>query len=96
MGCSYVGGDGMAGKLREMARGEGCFLSLLFHNVRSARGKRMELLRGRVEEVGIGLRCCLPRGNVFSCRVRRGGAEGVWGPLCIKEGKGGRGGCGAN
>ena len=42
--CSYVGGDGMAGKLREMARGEGCFLSLLFHNVRSARGKRMELL----------------------------------------------------
>ena len=36
-GCEYVGGDGVGARLRGVARNGGCALSLLFHNVRSAR-----------------------------------------------------------
>ena len=38
----------MGGKLREMARGEGCSLSLLFHNVRSVKGPGLELLEAEL------------------------------------------------
>ena len=47
-GCSYVGGDGVGGRLREMAREVGCALSLMFHNVRSARGPGLELLEAEM------------------------------------------------
>ena len=47
-GCAYVGGDGVGGRLRRVAREGGCALSLLFHNVRSARGPGMELLEAEM------------------------------------------------
>ena len=37
-GCAYTGGDGVGGRLRDMAKRGGCSLSLLFHNIRSAKG----------------------------------------------------------
>ena len=47
-GCSYVGGDGVGGQLREVARSGGCSLSLLFHNIRSVKGPGLELLEGEL------------------------------------------------
>ena len=47
-GCGYLGGDEVGGKLREVAREGGCALSLLFHNIRSARGVGMELLEAEL------------------------------------------------
>ena len=47
-GCGYVGGDEVGGRLRQVAREGGCALSLLFHNVRSARGGGLELLEAEM------------------------------------------------
>ena len=47
-GCAYTGGDGLAGRLKGMAKGGGCSLSLLFHNVRSAKGPGLELLEAEL------------------------------------------------
>ena len=47
-GCAYTGGDEVAGRLRGMARVEGCGLSLLFLNIRSAKGPGLELLQAEL------------------------------------------------
>ena len=47
-GCGYVGGDGVVGRLRGLAQEGGCALSLLFHNVRSARGAGLEMLEAEL------------------------------------------------
>ena len=52
-GCSYVAGDEVGGRLGEFAREGGCALSLLFHNIRSARGPALELLEAEVRRSGV-------------------------------------------
>ena len=52
-GCGYVGGDGVGGRLREVAKEGGCALSLLCHNVRSARGPGLELLEAEMRRWGV-------------------------------------------
>ena len=52
-GCAYLGGDEVGGRLRKVARGGGCSLSLLFHNVRSVKGPGMELLEGELRRWGV-------------------------------------------
>ena len=41
--CAYLGGDRVAKRLRGLAVKGGCRLSLLFHNIRSAKGPGLEL-----------------------------------------------------
>ena len=43
-----MGGDEVGGRLREMAKRGGCSLSLLFHNIRSARGPGLELFEAEL------------------------------------------------
>ena len=43
-GCAYHGGGEVGGCLRSVARDGGCAISLMCHNIRSARGPGMELL----------------------------------------------------
>ena len=52
-GCGYIGGGEVVGRLRGVAREGGCVLSLLFHNVRSARGPGLELLEGEMRRWGV-------------------------------------------
>ena len=52
-GCAYVGGDEVGGRLRKVAQRGGCSLSLLFHNVRSAKGPGMELLEAELRRWGV-------------------------------------------
>ena len=47
-GCRYVGGNEVGGRLREVASKGGCALSLLFHNLCSARGGKLELLEAEL------------------------------------------------
>ena len=47
-GCAYLGGDEVGGRLRDVAREGGCALSLLFHNIRSAKGPGLELLEAEM------------------------------------------------
>ena len=58
-GCAYMGGDEVGGRLRDMAKGGGCSLSLLFHNVRSVGAHleelEAELSRWRVQWDVVGL-----------------------------------------
>ena len=52
-GCAYRGGDEVGGRVRGFARDGGCSLSLLFHNVRSAKGPGMELLEAELRRWGV-------------------------------------------
>ena len=52
-GCAYLGGDEVGGHLRQRAKGGGCALSLLFHNIRSAKGPGMELLEAEIKRWGV-------------------------------------------
>ena len=47
------GGDEVGGQLREVAREGGCSLSLLFHNIRSARGPGLELMEAELRRWGV-------------------------------------------
>ena len=47
-GCAYVGGDEVGGCLRGLARKGGCSLSLMCHNIRSARGRGLEMLEAEM------------------------------------------------
>ena len=47
-GCEYTGGDAVGGRLRGVAKQGGVGLSLLFYNVRSAKGPGMELLQAEL------------------------------------------------
>ena len=51
--CSYMGGEDIAGNMRKMALEGGCSLSLLFHNIRSAKGPGLELLDAEVRRWGV-------------------------------------------
>ena len=54
-GCSYMGGGLVADKQEGLVAGTGgCSLSLLFHNVRSAKGGNLELLEGEMRGWGVG------------------------------------------
>ena len=48
LGVWICRGDGVGGRLREVVREGGCSLSLLFHNVRSAKGPGFELLEAEM------------------------------------------------
>ena len=52
-GCAYVGGGEVGGKLREVAKVGGCSLSVLFHNVRSAKGPGFELFEAELRRWGV-------------------------------------------
>ena len=43
-GCEYTGYGDLTGRQREIATRGGCSLAVAFHNVRSARGRNMEML----------------------------------------------------
>ena len=51
--CAYVGGDRIFERLRGLASKGGCSLSLLCHNIRSAKGPSLELLDGELRRWGI-------------------------------------------
>ena len=51
--CAYLGGDRMAECLRSFATKSGCGLSLLCHNIRSAKGPGLELLDAELRRWGI-------------------------------------------
>ena len=46
-------GDEIRNRLREGAAKEGCSLSLLFHNIRSAKGPGLELLEAELRRWGV-------------------------------------------
>ena len=52
-GCKYTSGDELLGRLKTMAKEGGCSLSMLFHNIRSARGPGLELLEAEIRRWGI-------------------------------------------
>ena len=47
-GCAYLEGGEVGGCLRNVARDGGCGLSLMCHNIRSARGPGLELLEAEM------------------------------------------------
>ena len=51
--CSFVSGDDVMNRLREGAMKEGCSLSLMFHNIRSAKGPGLELLEAELRRWGV-------------------------------------------
>ena len=51
--CAYLGGDKMTERLRSFATNSGCGLSLLCHNIRSAKGPGLELLDAELRRWGI-------------------------------------------
>ena len=51
--CAYVGGDEIRGKLKGFAKEGGCCLSLLCHNIRSAKGPGLELLEAETRRWGV-------------------------------------------
>ena len=52
-GCLYTSGGGVSDLLKGVARDGGCSLSLLFHNIRSAKGPGLELLEAEMREWGV-------------------------------------------
>ena len=52
-GCNYHDGDAISFKLKDIAKNNGCSLSMLFHNIRSARGPGLELFEAEIRRWGI-------------------------------------------
>ena len=52
-GCAYLGGDEVRGKLKTAAKGNGCSLAIMCHNIRSAKGPGIELLEAEIRRWGI-------------------------------------------
>ena len=52
-GCKYTIGDELSNRLKKTAKDSGCSLSMLFHNIRSARGPSLELLEAEMRRWGI-------------------------------------------
>ena len=52
-GCSYTEGDEVVGKLKGLAKTGGCGLSLMFLNIRSAKGPGLELLQVELRRWGV-------------------------------------------
>ena len=51
--CSDTRGGGVADRLRGVSKNGGCSLSLMFHNIRSARGPGLELLEAELRGWGV-------------------------------------------
>ena len=51
--CAYTAGEELRGCLKSCAKQGGCSLSLLNHNIRSARGPGLELLEAEIRRWGI-------------------------------------------
>ena len=51
--CTYLGGDRISERLRGLATRRGCALSLVFHNIRSAKGPGLEMLDGELRRWGV-------------------------------------------
>ena len=52
-GCKYQEGEEISQRLKTFASGSGCSLSLLFHNIRSARGPGLELFEAEIRRWGV-------------------------------------------
>ena len=52
-GCAYMGGEEVRGCLKKASKVGGCALSLLCHNVRSAKGPGLELLEAEIRRWGV-------------------------------------------
>ena len=52
-GCAYMGGEEVRGCLKKVSKEGGCSLSLLCHNVRSAKGPGLELLEAEIRRWGV-------------------------------------------
>ena len=52
--CAYVKGNEFSNRHKEIAKGGGCSLSLLCHNIRSAKGPGLELLESELRGWGVG------------------------------------------
>ena len=52
-GCKYTRGEDVAGRQKEVGKALGCSLSLLFHNIRSAKGPSLELLEAEIRTWGV-------------------------------------------
>ena len=52
-GCSYTMGNEMTGCLRDLGKEGGCSLSMLFLNIRSAKGPGLELLEAEMNRWGV-------------------------------------------
>ena len=92
-GCSYMGGDEVGGRLRGLARDGGCSLSLLFHNVRSAKGPGMELLEAEVRRWGVQWDVVGLAETWLDEESEKGLAMGGYGVVCAsRKGKSGGGG----
>ena len=52
-GCNYVKGNDIGSQQMKISRDLGCSLSLLFHNIRSARGPGLELLEMEIRGWGV-------------------------------------------
>ena len=52
-GCNYLPGEELKGCLKKVAKESGCSLSLLCHNIRSARGPGLELLEAEMRRWGV-------------------------------------------
>ena len=52
-GCKYTPGDEVLNTLKMVAKNQGCSLSLLFHNIRSARGPGLEMFEAELRRWGI-------------------------------------------
>ena len=52
-GCKYQSGEEITSRLKTFAGNSGCSLSMLFHNIRSARGPGLELFEAEVRRWGI-------------------------------------------
>ena len=51
--CEYSKTKDLAAQQKKLAREHGCSLSILFHNIRSAKGPGLELLEGEIRQGGI-------------------------------------------
>ena len=51
--CKYTSGDQLQGRLKTMAKDGGCSVSMLFHNIRSARGPGLELFETELRRWGV-------------------------------------------
>ena len=52
-GCKYTKGNDIAGRQRDLGKVKGCSLSLLFNNIRSAKGPGMELFESEIRQWGV-------------------------------------------
>ena len=52
-GCEYCKTKDLAAQQKKLAKEHGCSMSVLFHNIRSAKGPGLELLEGEIRQSGV-------------------------------------------